>query len=569
MLMQNESLLIEKVGRDFKRISEETMEILKTRGGPQYEQYAEQIQAILAAILQDSLVKVALIGQYSAGKSTIISALTGDKKIKIDADIATDQPADYQWNGLLITDTPGLYTERTDHNLKTYEAIKSSDLLVYVLTSDLFDDVVLENFLKLAYEHAYRNKMMLVINKMSMESGDYEVLKNNYYASLDQSLLPHDIDEFPLVFMDAADYIEGIDDGFEDLIETSHFDEFIHSLNAFVKEKGLLGKVDTPIRMVCAEIGKALTEKSSEGSKPFFLILERMEHRVKKSIDKSQNNVNGIMGDVRSQIVSLGNHLTACIGAEGVDFEGEQKKIEIQIKTLIEEANEQLEEKLKEERDALTEEIKEILNSDLATTFFESVRMSSEVDGSNVELKDISNLQKNFKAINDIVHKASGGILQLSNRGTQGLVGSTVVRGTELHKGIYSVGKFFGYSFKPWQAVNAAKFLTNVAKIAGPILAVAGIVMEITGHVKEEQDLQKVLQAKNECSSSFISLAKNIEVQFQKQFDNYKKTTYHTVLDDISSQRQEAIARTEQASMLNQELQGKLEELKKLIAKLG
>ena len=114
---------------------------------------------------QEGLISVAFIGQYSAGKSTIISALTGKRDIKIDADIATDKTASYNWNDIKIIDTPGLFTDRDDHDAITYEAIDKADLLVFSLTYMLFDSVTVENFKKLAYEKGYAWKMMIVVNR--------------------------------------------------------------------------------------------------------------------------------------------------------------------------------------------------------------------------------------------------------------------------------------------------------------------------------------------------------------------------------------------------------------------
>lgn len=95
---------------------------------------------------QQGALTVAFIGQYSAGKSTIISALTGRRDIHIDADIATDATTPYDWNGIKIIDTPGLFTDRTDHDDITYEAIAKADLLVFCLTHMLFDTLTVENF---------------------------------------------------------------------------------------------------------------------------------------------------------------------------------------------------------------------------------------------------------------------------------------------------------------------------------------------------------------------------------------------------------------------------------------
>ncbi|MEH1977608.1 MAG: GTPase domain-containing protein [Nostoc sp.] len=104
---------------------------------------------------KNGILTVAFVGQYNAGKSTTISALTGQRDIKIDSDIATDVTATYDWNSIKVIDTPGLFTDRQDHDEITYEAINKADLLVFNLTYMLFDLITIENFKKLAYEKGY------------------------------------------------------------------------------------------------------------------------------------------------------------------------------------------------------------------------------------------------------------------------------------------------------------------------------------------------------------------------------------------------------------------------------
>lgn len=224
-----------KISEEFSKILEDSKNIVSNYNNEIVESLAKDIEEIE----NQKLLTVALIGQYSAGKSTIISALTGNKSIKIDADIATDKTTDYEWNNVLLTDTPGLWTDRKDHDDITYKKIKESDLLIYCLTSDLFDDIILENFKKIAFEEKQKNKMMVVVNKMSMESGEYSELVGNYKKSLNDSLEPYKIDEFPLCFIDAADYIEGVDENENELKELSHFNDFVKLINIFIKEKGI------------------------------------------------------------------------------------------------------------------------------------------------------------------------------------------------------------------------------------------------------------------------------------------------------------------------------------------
>lgn len=88
-------------------------------------------------------LSLAFVGQYSSGKSTIISAMTGDKQIKIDANVATDVVSKYEWNNILLMDTPGILAgKKESHDEATKEALKESDLVFYVLTSQLFDDII-------------------------------------------------------------------------------------------------------------------------------------------------------------------------------------------------------------------------------------------------------------------------------------------------------------------------------------------------------------------------------------------------------------------------------------------
>ncbi|MGD1911694.1 MAG: hypothetical protein ACFB2X_12765 [Rivularia sp. (in: cyanobacteria)] len=111
----------------------------------------------------------------------------------------------------------------------------------------LFDSVTVENFKKLAYEKGYRWKMMLVINKMSDEAGEEAQKITNYRKSLTEAIKPHNLDEFPVCFIDAKDYCEGVDEDEEFLIEISRFQTFIDALNNFVEKRAALAKFDTPV----------------------------------------------------------------------------------------------------------------------------------------------------------------------------------------------------------------------------------------------------------------------------------------------------------------------------------
>src|SRR5659263_360122 len=104
-----DGFLVDQINTKFRDVSNEAIPLLSGHGNGET---AMEVTRILEEAGKSDLLKVVFVGQYSAGKSTIISALTGNRNIKIDADIATDKTTDYPWNGILLTDTPGLWTER-------------------------------------------------------------------------------------------------------------------------------------------------------------------------------------------------------------------------------------------------------------------------------------------------------------------------------------------------------------------------------------------------------------------------------------------------------------------------
>ena len=85
-------------------------------------------------------ISLVFAGQYSSGKSTLLKALTGRDDIATGAGITTEETHSYEWEGVTVIDTPGIHTSlRPDHDATSYEAISNADLMVFVITNELFD----------------------------------------------------------------------------------------------------------------------------------------------------------------------------------------------------------------------------------------------------------------------------------------------------------------------------------------------------------------------------------------------------------------------------------------------
>lgn len=545
-----------KISEEFSKILEDSKKIVSNYNNEIVESLAKDIEEIE----NQKLLTISFIGQYSSGKSTIISALTGNKSIKIDSDIATDKTTDYAWNNVLLTDTPGLFTDRKDHDDITYKKIKESDLLIYCLTSDLFDDIILENFKKIAFEEKQKNKMMVVINKMSMESGEYSELVENYKKSLNDSLEPHKIDEFPLCFIDAADYIEGVDENENELKELSHFNDFVKLINIFIKEKGIWAKFSTPIYRTISFIDNSILSISSKDNKEFLILVNRIEKEVQFKKQLAYNRVVPLIMELSSTIISYSNDITSKIGVENIDFDSVQKEIGIRIKKDIEESQVKIQEVLNEINGELNDTIKDLFDSDLGKYVLDSIS-DSKLNINNVSLMDFTEIISNFSSISDITGKVAGSVKNFIGVNNAGLIlkAKDLTSGNQAVEIVKNIGHFFGVKFQPWGAINIVKNIGNVANFLGPVLSIFSIGMEVANFVKDEENARKLSRAKQDCYNEFSKISRDIEKQFNNQLESYIKEVFDKILEQIKNLR---------ANMIEEEKTGdssvlKLKEYKK------
>jgi small GTP-binding protein len=402
----------------FDNTWEKLKEVLVQGNQEEFNPIRERLEQELTAYQQEGFISVALVGQYSAGKSTIISALTGKRDIKIDANIATDQTTSYNWNGIKIVDTPGLFTEKKDHDAITYDAISKADLLVFCLTSMLFDTITAENFKKLAYEKSYRWKMMLVVNKMSDEAGEDEQKIINYRQSLAEAIKPYQLDEFPICFIDAKDYCEGIDENDDFLTEISRFETFTNALNQFVAKRRSLARLDTPVRIVLESLDDAeiAFRRDQSEDTAFFEVLKRLSRTINLERSRLRTEIRNIALDLESEITNEGAMLASALGGD-FDINSLKQKAENNVSNYYEKTLNNIEMVVKEATNSLQTEIETILTGDLVQAFLQrsqiQYQMYQEKNDSGIDIKQI---QDQVDFLLDIGEKFGFNPLELATR---------------------------------------------------------------------------------------------------------------------------------------------------------
>ncbi len=534
------------VGAKFKKTCIKFDELLAQANHPELTTIRQKLREQLKEHKEKGILTVAFVGQYNAGKSTTISALTGRRDIRIDSDIATDKTANYDWNGINLIDTPGLFTDRKDHDEITYEAINKADLLVFSLTYMLFDSVTVENFKKLAYEKGYRWKMMLVINKMSDEAGEEAQKIANYRKSLAEAIKPHNLDEFPVCFIDAKDYCEGVDEDEEFMIEISRFQTFIDALNNFVEKRAALAQFDTPVRIALSLVDEAqlsFTRNSSEDS-AFLEVLTRLSRTVRKERDRLRTKVKSITLEMSAAIAKEATILASVVGTEK-DFEEFNKITELNVQQQYEKAETKLQDAVNSAVEDIREQVAEVLQGNLVQTFIACLGNTQNVSAENVASGTNTkrlNGQVNFlKLIGEIagVKLSSFATRSFISTAGQGLLRSKDVAASGVHLTVVAVGKFVGFKFKPWQAVGIAKNIGNAAKFLGPALAVVSIGVDCLQMHQEHQREKQMADIRCEITSQFQKIAKDLENQIELQLWEFEQQVYGEIEKQIMAARQQ------------------------------
>lgn len=504
------------------------------------EKYSEKIMSIETKVKEvfaesdmqyqiaddNKRVKIVFAGQYSAGKSSIIKMLTGREDIVVGADITTQKADSYEWNGLEIVDTPGIHTQlRPDHDEISYKAISSADMLVFVITNELFDDHLANHFRKLAIDKDKAGEMILVVNKMDRTSeGNTLQQQEIIREDLRKVVSPYTPEQLRVCFLDAESYLEGIRQKQEDpelaeeLLKRSGYDDFVKTLNFFVEEKRISGTMTTKLYKIQEELQKAMQELDGKNNDDDIRML------VENFMQQRH-----ILVEERYQLHNevLSSYLKSCalirdLGRESaneVTEECNQEQVEQKIETNIRRATNEI--------DECQDRIRKIVEDRLSNTGKRIEQMENSKFSMDLKIR----LNDKYEGLPDNVKKVIGNISTGSKNMGKGIVKSaykpgvnggmklTNFSGSRIHDIVLKAGSKFGYKFKPWEAVKLTK---TIAKLGG-VLSAVGIFFEMAGNIKDDMDQEAIRDSlkktRQEIRSHFNIVADKFEAEAKKNLE--------------------------------------------------
>lgn len=518
----------------------------------------------LASKLDDELdsvndrqkLSIAFVGQYSSGKSTIISAMTGNKHIKIDANVATDTVSKYDWHDIILMDTPGILAGKVErHDEATKNALKESDLIFYVLTSQLFDDVVFNNFIDLAYNQHLADKMFIVINKMGMESGEYDELVKNYTQSLNKTFSEkgYNIEDFPISFIDANDYIDGVEENDPEFIELSHFEHFVDMLNTFVEQKGLIKKqFDTPVRILQSYLKNIEVSTVDKTLCDFY---NQFEQKLTSSQKEIKRDVEQILYSFDSssmnEVINLSNEIGSI---DETEWTKKQNNLNDRLKTMISDASDRIETSINQSYDRLLQEINEFSGKDALVKYAESIE--GKINSPSVSIEEKKSLTIQKKSL-DLLRQGANKVSGMAPGVDKLFGGISGASGSSLHEVVLNIGHFFGKSFKPWEAVKWASNIAKVAKFGIPVLTAGiDIWMQLREDKKENERLKQIKASKSQFVTGYQSEINKVKTQFGNYLSSILEN-YANKRNEINKSKDELI----EVSNRNQELEKSIQQL--------
>lgn len=477
-------------------------------------------------------LSLAFVGQYSSGKSTIISAMTGDKQIKIDANVATDVVSKYEWNNILLMDTPGILAgKKESHDEVTKEALKESDLIFYVLTSQLFDDVIFNNFIDLAYNQRLADKMFIVINKMGMESGEYDELVENYTVSLQKIFAErgYSLDQFPVAFIDAYDYIEGVDEKDEEFIKLSHFGRFLDMLNAFVDQKGLIKKqFDTPVRILQSYLKNIQVAAVDKTISDFY---NQFEQKLTNSEKELKRDVEQVLSWFDSSCMSEVINLSSEIGdIDEAVWTQKQNDLSNKLSNMISEASDRIDTSINQNYDRLLKEMSEFSGKEALVKYTESI--DAKINSPSISIEEKKSLTTQRNSLTYLLKQGANKVSSMAPEVNSLSSGISAASGSPLHNGVLVVGHKLHKKFKPWEAVRWSSNIAKVAKFGIPVVAVGiGVWMQVREDKRENKMIAQIKSAKNQFVTTYQCEINKIKSQFEDYL--------HTILENYANKRDE------------------------------
>ena len=330
--------------------------------------------------------------------------------------------------------------------------------------------------------------------------------------ALREPLQPFSPEEMRLTFTDALSALDGAVETDPEiakmLLEQGNVSALVDNLNSLVRDKGLTGRHTTKLYRIQQVLGQALEiEESGDPQADALLLVYNQNIRAIAQVSVA------LRGEIRLAIMKASERIRRA--AEEVNEILDQRRAD----TVQERATETGQERVKE----AVEELDKSITAAMRETFPElQDRIETMQQGglhrdavlSLGKRKDGANWMRGLGIIQRCAGKAgetAAGLVRNQAAVSVGMTGLRQFSGSAGHTAILSIGRTFGYSFRPWQAVRLTQTIGRAAGLIGVATAVMGIAVDIKEERDQRRREQAMLEERQNVRAEFGRVAQDVE----------------------------------------------------------
>ena len=481
-------------------------------------------------------ITLAFAGQYSAGKSTLLRALTGLDDIATGAGITTEETRTLDWNGVQVVDTPGIHTSlRPDHDTISYGAISQADLLVFIITNELFDSHLGDHFRKLAIDREKGHETILVVNKMDRTAdGNTPEIREIVTDALREPLAPFTPEDLSITFTAAQDALaaeQEEDDEIAGMLrEHGNMEALVLNLNNLISDKGLNAHHTTLLYAVDQVMQEAMAlEPTGDADIDTLMLVYNQNLRVMdETRTQLRESTNHVILESMLLVNRAGTEYAENVrpGVTREDLDRAADEVDARLQSVWEDLVNRMQQECLEVLPTMTSRLEELHDS----RRFQSAMGNLNARASGLDVSRILGMARDAaRGLSEVSRMAS----RNSSAMASGATGLSRFSGSFAHGAVLNIGRSMGHSFTPWEAVKIARGIGTAGKVLNIIGIGLNVVLQVQEDREEAKRSEETMRTRQELRSHFAGVAQKIQDEANTVVEGYIREALTEPIEQI------------------------------------
>jgi GTPase SAR1 family protein len=455
-------------------------------------------------------VRVAFVGPYNAGKSSLIAALTGDLSIRRSGKPESAVASRHPWHdNAELVDLPGWFSGFTDHDDRAEEDLRrNADLVAFVLTVELGDELVVDALEYVLGTLGFADRAVVVVNKAQTEDSDHDIVREEINRRLGRFV------GVPVIPTDAQSLLDTISGEFDldeesirILADGSGINGLSESLNAMVSRHRQTARIQAQslqTARVAAEAIERLVPNSEE--EHAIVSLDEFESILARARKRLSEIASSHLTQLEAGIAAIADRVLEPGGLTEADHEKAWTTARKPVANLASDADRLLDE-LAADLDVVVSALR--LAAEISMTPPPAPTAPSGVSNSKpLAPRLVSAMGLNAKGTSEVIAKVGEKVARDGAR--QGSVAYEWARKLQPKK-----------KFAPYGRLNDAAKIQKGAKVASKASFAVPVIEEAWKWWNELSQNRKAAKAISEVRKRYAEAALNERQRVQADFDRW------------------------------------------------